>query len=280
MPSLVRGLQQVIQVFQRGIGSLRRLGPVELSRRIWRRLVHAYWRQQGTMTISVGSTTNQFYSEYPTEIRVLRFVRRYERVILEDMVKELESGDVMYDVGANIGVHSCVGASTGADVVAFEPYPPNIERLESNVDLNGLAEQVDVRQVALADESGVAEFDSGAVNSPGWPWASMTTSQDTVEVAKATGDTLVSEGSIPPPNVVKIDVEGAEPLVVDGLSETLSGESCRLVYCEVHDVGEVHPSTKDFGQSIEGMTRRFEALGFDVETIYDREGEKFLRGRK
>lgn len=280
MRSIVGGIRKGGRTFRKGAGALRRLGPLEFSRRVGRRFVNAYWRFRGTMTIEVGRTSNRFFSEYPAEIRVLRFSVKHERVVLEDMVEELEQDDTFFDIGANIGVHTCVGASVGADVVAFEPYPPNGDRLTSNVELNDLQERVDVRETALADESGVARFDSGALNSPGWPWASLSTSDDTVEVEQATGDSLVESGSVPQPTVVKIDVEGAEPLVVAGLSEALRDDACRLVYCEVHRDGEIHPAANDFGQTVEGLTGQLETLGFDVEQLDHRTHETYLKGTK
>jgi len=81
----------------------------------------------------------------------------------------------------------------------------------------------------------------------------------------------------PEPNVVKIDVEGAEPLVIDGLEDALSFETCRLVYCEVHLPGvDKRPSIKDFGATTDELRDRFEELGFTVEILGDRSGDELF----
>lgn len=280
MSSLADGIRRLDRAIRRRVRAVRRLGPAGVLRRASRWPVNAYWQYRGTRTLSIGPETATFHTEYPDEIRVIRFLLAHERTVIEDLLAELRPGDVFYDVGANIGVHACLAGSTGADVIAFEPYPPNVRRLRENVELNEQGEHVDIQHVALADEPGVAAFDSGAVNSPGWPWASLGSAEETVEVRQATGDQLVGEKTVPPPTVVKIDVEGAEPLVIDGLAETLANGDCRLVYCEVHRDGTVHPSANDFGQTVGGVTDQLESLGFTVERFDDRAHEAYLKAHR
>ncbi len=45
---------------------------------------------------------------------------------------------------------------------------------------------------------------------------------------------LVAEGDVPQPNVVKIDVDGAEEEVIDGLGDVLANTHCKAVFCEIH----------------------------------------------
>jgi len=57
---------------------------------------------------------------------------RRESELLSDLIDTLEPDDVFWDVGANIGVFSCFAAQKLIDgsVIAFEPFPPNVQQLE------------------------------------------------------------------------------------------------------------------------------------------------------
>ncbi|MFC6752138.1 FkbM family methyltransferase [Halorubrum tibetense] len=57
---------------------------------------------------------------------------------------------------------------------------------------------------------------------------------DTVRVHAAAGDTLVADGEIPPPDVLKTDTEGTEAAVLRGLEATIREHRPRVIYCEVH----------------------------------------------
>ena len=178
-----------------------------------------------------------------------------ERGRLEFVLSGLNPDDVFFDVGAMYGLYTGFAGRelTDGTVVAFEPYPRNLEALERTVELNGLS-NVDIREVALGDTTGVEEFESPSLEyhvqqiaamrvrrrstpesgatAPAAPDAGESVTNFSVETRP--GDSLVEAGELPQPNVVKIDVEGAEPLVVDGLSETLTREACRLLVCEIH----------------------------------------------
>jgi len=75
-----------------------------------------------------------------------------EGVLLRDILQEIESDDTVADVGANIGVYTCFGATeaTEGEVIAFEPYPPNVELIRQNLRQNDLS--ATVLDLALADE--------------------------------------------------------------------------------------------------------------------------------
>jgi FkbM family methyltransferase len=80
------------------------------------------------------------YHEFESESRVVR-----------DVVSELRKGDVFYDIGANIGLYSCVVSTVLAEpnVVAFEPSPPAFSKLDKNARLNG--SQFRRYQLAVSD---------------------------------------------------------------------------------------------------------------------------------
>lgn len=211
-----------------------------------------------------------------------RFVSEKEE--LQDFIEEIESGDVVYDIGANTGLYTLFAAKAcpDAEVVAFEPYAPNYELLEQDIERNRL-KNVEIVESVLSNVNGTVKFSQPSEADVGYGSSSIGTDQsnDTVEVPSTTGDQLVDDGKIPNPNIVKIDVEGSEPLVIEGLEKALSSSGCRTVYCEVHlPTEEDRPSVQDFNSSIDDIKMKLSDLGFTVDCLDSREREVFLKARK
>jgi FkbM family methyltransferase len=120
------------------------------------------------------------------------------------------------------------------NLVSVEAHPANARSLKQNLSLNGI--QATVVQKALADtethtefslsHGQVGEFIRGADYNDGV----ANTEARTVEVETVSGDSLVSECGCPSPSVIRLDVTGAEPQALDGMTTVLSDERCRLVY--------------------------------------------------
>lgn len=245
-----------------------------------------YWSIYDSYTLAIDDTKVSFTA--PNRTVVQRNKRRFdsEGGELGDLLGEIESNDVFFDIGANTGLYSLFVAKrcSTTTVVAFEPYPPNVNLLNRDVSRNGLS-NVEVRSEALSDSTGTVEFDQPEKTDIGYGSASIGTgsakSHSTVEVAAKSGDELVSNDEVPMPTVIKIDVEGAEPLVIEGLKDTLSNADCRLVYCEIHQGNvEYRPSISDFEMTLADMKRRFEDFGFDVEELQARGTEVLLKMTK
>jgi len=131
---------------------------------------------------------------------------------------ELRPGWVIYDVGANVGFYSllaarCVGPS--GRVFAFEPVPENLAYLRRHVALNALA-QVTVYPIAVSDTCAHLRFTRGANRSTGH----LDNSGD-LEVKTVTLDNFVFGQGNPPPQIMKVDVEGAEIRVLCGAQRIL-----------------------------------------------------------
>jgi len=161
-----------------------------------------------------------------------------EYALFEEFAEELAAGDVFYDVGAHLGWHAVVAAAVGPAVTveAFEPHPTVAARLREVVTATG--HDIRVHEVALDETNGTAEFTGEPT-----PAARLSTAQpggldSTIEVETATGDRLVDENTIEPPDVVKIDAEGADAAVLRGLEDTIAAHEPRIIYCEVHLDGE------------------------------------------
>lgn len=132
----------------------------------------------------------------------------------------LRPGDLFLDIGANIGVYSVYAAECGAEVVSVEPVPQNAKRVRENLDLNGYAGQV--VQKALSDRPGSVRIttDEDSYN--------HLVAEGGVEVTATTLDALLGDRSA----VAKIDVEGAEELVLAGARKALGEHRIKLLQLE------------------------------------------------
>jgi FkbM family methyltransferase len=186
----------------------------------------------------------------------------YESEVLEALVAGLSPGDVIWDVGANIGLHAVSArlAAPHARVVAFEPSPSTLGLLWRHAALNGGG--VDVLSLALSDRPGLATLHIATAGNTGMTTLSPQPGGEYAAraiVATSRGDDLVSAGQVPAPTVVKLDVEGHEARVLDGMAATLASAACRRVVFE-DAPGEATP-VKD----------RLRAAGFAVAPLGRRE---------
>ena len=158
----------------------------------------------------------------------------YEEKFRDALLGAIRPGDCVWDVGANLGLYTKLFAErAGAKgrVVAFEPAPECFASMQES--LAGQA-NVTLMNQALGDAEGqlglsMAEDARGATHTfaPGASGARV------VQVPVRRGDDVVAQGA-PPPQVIKIDVEGFEEEVLAGLVKTLQRQDCRSVLIEVH----------------------------------------------
>ncbi len=153
------------------------------------------------------------------EVAIRRFEWR-ELKLMIDACRRLKPA-IFLDVGANIGLYSCVLSrhKLVRGVIAFEPDRENFARLQANIALNALADVIDARHAAVGDASGVVRLvPSDAANrgmsriEPG--------AGDGYEVASVALDVVVPlrDATI----ALKVDVEGYEAQVLSGAEQLLS----------------------------------------------------------
>jgi FkbM family methyltransferase len=142
----------------------------------------------------------------------------------------------VFDIGANIGIFALLAASRGAKVFAFEPSRMVRAQLELNITLNGFEERVTIVPEAVSDSEGMVHFFEtrdgnwgvGRIFSYGH---SAGKSSDYVVPTK-TLDHFISELGMP--DVAKIDIEGAEWLVLKGAPNTLADRNAPDFLIEFH----------------------------------------------
>jgi FkbM family methyltransferase len=162
-----------------------------------------------------------------------------ESAVQEAMVRHLGDGGVFYDIGANLGFFAMLGAhlaglETG-HVYAFEAAPDNADAIRSNAALNGIG-NVTVIAKAVAASAGRARLQ--VVDDQSWSkleqYGEHPYTEQVIEVDLVAIDDLVAAGELRPPTVVKIDVEGAELAVLEGMSSTIDAYRPAII-CELHD---------------------------------------------
>jgi len=131
---------------------------------------------------------------------------------------DLES-KVIFDVGAFVGYVSLFFASRAAYVVAYEPNPFNRRKLERNLSLNRLC-PTQVRDVALGDAPGSLQMAWSPARA-GEGSLVLASGQEHCTVRVTTLDSEMEEG-LPAPDFLKVDVEGAETLVLQGAKNLIS----------------------------------------------------------
>ena len=261
-----------------------------IDHRTWSFLEHAVRRRQVqvcnvrglAVLVGVESGLERFRaSTYATkEPETLDWIERY-----------FKPGDVMYDIGANIGLYALFAAKYmrgNCKVYAFEPEALNHARLSRNIYLNGMSTVVVPCCVAITDRLCFNQFylnprnfetatpDDGlvpgsALHSFGAPVDETGSEfrsfhqQGTVGVSI---DHLWQEWGLDFPNHVKIDVDGLEEKIIAGGERTLEDPRLRSVLVEI-STHTGHP-----GLIVERLT----GSGFDEVTDFAAHSSDLLQG--
>jgi len=179
----------------------------------------------------------------------------YEQEKQSALAAAVRPGDVVYDVGANVGFYSLLASAlvgpAGA-VFAFEPLPRNLAILRRHLALNRAA-NVRVIAGAVADRPGVARFDTSGI-----PEMARLSDAGGLEVPTVRLDDLLAAGQIAPPAVMKIDVEGAEYAALCGARGLLARHRPALLLAthgaEVH--GRCCALLRELGYGLEPLDGR------------------------
>lgn len=154
-----------------------------------------------------------------------------KRRMFEEIIRE---GSVVFDIGAHVGFYTLLASElvgSSGKVFAFEPLPRNLRFLRSHLEINCIT-NVKVIEAAVLDVSGTTSFEEGPNSSEG-----HIISTGSLEVRTVSLDALVRSGEVPLPDFMKIDVEGAEMLVLSGATQVLeSGQPTLFLATHARDV--------------------------------------------
>lgn len=193
---------------------------------------------------------------------------RWEPWIETEIMKHVRKGMNVCDVGANFGFYTLRFASAvgvGGKVFSFEANPAIFKHLQKSVMVNGYSGFTTVHNCAVSDAKGEArfvfdvEFSGGGAMTAG----AAAANQSEIVVKCETLDALVPADV--PINVIKIDVEGAEPKVLAGAERVLSQDSLKVVLLEFF------PAAIAQARDPAEMVDAFIARGFSIHLLEPRE---------
>lgn len=165
----------------------------------------------------------------------------YEPDLLNALAPLVSPGDLVLDVGANIGNHTIFfSLIAGCKVISFEPNPDSLEHLNKSIELNAVADRVTVRPVAVGRKSGKATL----VEAPGKNLGMTRVSQSSegmVRVIRLDAEKFGERVSL-----IKIDTEGMEPDVISGAVKTI--ETYRpIIVTECNELDQFSSLLNDLG---------------------------------
>lgn len=193
----------------------------------------------------------------------------YEAQFSEEISRGVRSGDICYDIGGYRGYMAGVmGLAGAAKVIVFEPLPSNQHALRRLCDLNpGLNIELKPFAVGNIDDSMrlrvMADASMGKLATS--TFQADVESKGEIEVAVRRLDSMVQAQDIPPPQVIKIDVEGAELDVLLGASEVLRTYRPH-VFLEAHSAALEEACTQELSRHRYSIHRLESVPGDDEQT--------------
>jgi FkbM family methyltransferase len=171
--------------------------------------------------------------------------RRKEPETLEWIEKSLSKDDVYFDIGANIGNYTVYAGKChpGLRIFAFEPEPASFIQLSRNIILNDLTAVAFLTPLSDQAEPNMLYMKNSFLGGAGQALHQFgrTVDQEGEEfrpaylfgIHSSTVDQLIGKDLVPPPNFIKIDVDGIEDKVLGGMRSTLASEKLKGVLCEI-----------------------------------------------
>ncbi|HVL68580.1 MAG TPA: FkbM family methyltransferase [Vicinamibacterales bacterium] len=173
------------------------------------------------------------------------------------------AGKVVYEVGAFQGILTLFFSSRAKEVIAYEPNPPSYQRVLQNLRLND-RQNVRVRNLAVGDRPGTLTLlcdplmPGGTTGDPevARQISGSSAAATAVTVPVVTLDQDIAAAQLPPPDFVKIDIEGMELPALRGMEGTLRRHAPEL-YLEMHGA-----TMEDKDRNVRGIVEFVTALGY------------------
>lgn len=199
----------------------------------------------------------------------------FEKAECRFVTNFLKRGMVFFDLGANLGQYTLLGAQHvggSGQVHSFEPSSRMFAELKFNVALNGLSNVCVLNNVAVSDKEGTAKL---AIYEPGGEVYGSLGSQDWgpnksiigyEEVGMITLDKYIKEHNIDKVDLIKIDIEGAELLALRGAHQLLDQPDAPTIVLEMVDF-----NTDGFGYKALDIWDYLESFGYCMH-CFDKKG--------
>ncbi len=230
-----------------------------------------FMRYGNSKKLHIGDLKVKFWTKDEVSKRIFNdkywFGELHEKEVTLHMIDSVRNCRCLVDVGANLGFYSVLWAKLtekcGGVVHAIEMDGDNLNRLKKTVRLNNIANIVP-HQLAIGHRNGMAEYylRGSALNS--LKVGDSCSSFGKARVEMSTLDAFTKRNGLDP-DVVKIDVEGAEFLVLSGMKRLLQKDNLK-VYCEIH-LHKGIGSLCSFGHTVKDLFELFRKNGFQMKLL-------------
>ena len=265
--NLSRALFWVVVYLGRPLGGVR---PHRIAYWLWRRAFTAadfsesgygWWRDRWGSELWL-------HPRYHLDFTIIAF-GYYDKALHRYIDRNVSDGMTCFDIGGNIGAvatHLARKVGETGHVHAFEPVPALRARLEKNLARNGCEARVTVHPLAMSHRTGEAHLSIARVDADNQGLASLVASGNerltsTVTVQTATLDDFVTARRITRIDFIKMDIQGAEILLLEGAQRTLSTLRPDLIL-------EVSPEdAAGIGKTSRDLLEMIEALGYRIHEL-------------
>jgi len=192
------------------------------------------------------------------------FMHGYREPEFTRIIKnELKDGMRVVEIGANIGYYALIEAQIVGDtgrIYAIEPSPSNFQLLERNIDLNLYRNRVKTYDIAISNKNGKGKLYTSDYHN----CSSMFKRRggnildgicECVDVKTSTLDNFIKDKK--PIDFIRMDIEGYEYFVIQGMKKTLHDNNPYKIFMEVHP-----PLIREMGYKTETMLQIFLDAGF------------------
>lgn len=184
----------------------------------------------------------------------------------------MQPGWISYDIGANIGYHTLGLAQRSKHVYAFEPNEHNYRLLEHNT---RYINNITLFDYAVSDDIGMTHIETFKLTDVG-NYGECRIADKGQLASMTTIDHLVKTKQIEPPNLVKIDVEGHEWHVIQGMDDTIKNNLPVIFYENMHgnDLGKIYDYLSGLGYEIFW----FVCMNYNPNNYYNNKNNIFANG--
>lgn len=176
--------------------------------------------------------------------------------------EEIHEGDIVIDVGANIGYYTLIFAQlvgSSGKVFAFEPESKNFEILKKNIEINNY-QNIVAEQKIVSDKSGIVKLFIAEHGIVGHRINQQKSSQKFIEVESIILDNYIKKLNLDNKiNFIKIDVEGSEPKVLEGAKEIMQKSNQLKIFTEFN-----REAVEEYGIEPKEMIDLFYRNGFKI----------------
>jgi FkbM family methyltransferase len=167
------------------------------------------------------------------------------------MKQYIKTGMIIVDLGANIGYYALLEAAIMKDkgkIYAIEPFPPNYNLLKKNIELNSYENIIESYNIAISNKSGKDKMYMSKEHNLCNMMQSNST--DFIEVQTSTLDDFLVDKQ--PPDLIRMDIEGFEYYVIDGMEKTLQNSKSCIMFIEIHPY-QIYEKNLDYKKPLQKL---------------------------